>query len=305
MAVDYDATSAPTDGNSLSWSHTSGVGARAGVVFAYYTTFDTIGFTWNGVAMTQVSGPDDEASGGELQFSRVGVWLLDNIGDDETITVASTGGTAVIKSARAYSLTADDEVEFIDEVIFDSAALANPSGTITADSRDIFVAQIFASGQDAATGVTPLTDWTNDRETDNGTNIRGEYRYDTVSDSNVTVGWTQTSEDAFGVAAGFSEIAATPDALLAEDVESASSVTTPSVGQEHDLTSSDAQSTSEVTSPAVGQAHALTAASAESASEVTTPSLIASGSVVVTDVDSDETWDDGDTGLVITGTGFV
>lgn len=206
MAVAYDATSAPGDGNSLSWTHTPSGTPRAVVVFAYYTTFDTIGFTYNGVAMTQVSGPTDEASGGELQFSRVGVWLLDDVPSGAQ-TVASTGGSAVIKSARAYSLTADDEVEFIDDVNFDSAALANPSGTITSAGRDIFVAQIFASGQDAATGITPLTDWTNDREVDNGTNIRGEYRYDTISDSNVTVGWTQTSEDAFGVAAGFSEIA--------------------------------------------------------------------------------------------------
>lgn len=32
---------------------------------------------------------------------------------------------------------------------------------------------------------------------------------------------------------------------------------------------------------------------------------IGSGPVVVTDVDGDETWNDGDTGLIITGTGFV
>ena len=138
MAVAYDATSAPTDGTSLSWSHTSGVGARVGIVFSYYTTFDTIGFTWDGVAMTQVSGPTDQTAGAELQFSRVGVWMLDDIGDDETITVASTGGTAVIKSARAYTLTADDEVEFIDDANFDSAAVANPSGTITSEGRDMF-----------------------------------------------------------------------------------------------------------------------------------------------------------------------
>jgi hypothetical protein len=206
MAIALDATSAPTDGTSLSWSHTSGVGARAGIVFSYYTTFDTIGFTWDGVAMTQVAGPTDQTSGAELQFSRVGVWLLDDIGDDETITVASTGGTAVIKSARAYSVTANDEVEFIDSVTFDSAAVANPSGTITSEGRDLFVAEIFASGQDDAANVTPLSNWTADLETDNGTNIRGEYSYDTISADDVTVGWTQTSEDAFGVAAGFSEV---------------------------------------------------------------------------------------------------
>ena len=61
--------------------------------------------------------------------------------------------------------------------------------------------------------------------------------------------------------------------LLADDVESASEVTSPSVGQEHALLADDTESASEVTSPTVGQVHALLADDVESASEVSSPTL--------------------------------
>ena len=94
----------------------------------------------------------------------------------------------------------------------------------------------------------------------------------------------------FDVAGGSSA-----DALLADDVESASEVsapvigqahslsatsiqaatelTAPTLGQQHALGANDAQSTSEVTAPAIGQAHSLAAASVESSTEVTAPTL--------------------------------
>ena len=61
--------------------------------------------------------------------------------------------------------------------------------------------------------------------------------------------------------------------LTADDVESASGVSTPSIGQVHGLSASDVQSTSEVDAPAIGQVHGLTATSVESASQVSTPAL--------------------------------
>ena len=63
------------------------------------------------------------------------------------------------------------------------------------------------------------------------------------------------------------------DALLANDVESASELTTPALGQEHTLLADDIQSTSEVSTPALGQTHTLLAVSVESGSEVNAPSL--------------------------------
>ncbi len=76
------------------------------------------------------------------------------------------------------------------------------------------------------------------------------------------------------------------DALLAEDIESASEVTNPSIGQEHALLADDVESASEVTNPAVGQEHALLATDIESASEVTNPALAESNVLLAEDVES-------------------
>lgn len=65
----------------------------------------------------------------------------------------------------------------------------------------------------------------------------------------------------------------TVDACLANDVASASSVTSPAVGQVHALLANDVSSASSVTSPAIGQVHVLTADDVSSASSVSVPEL--------------------------------
>ncbi len=82
------------------------------------------------------------------------------------------------------------------------------------------------------------------------------------------------------------DAAAGEDNLLADDVESASEVTSPAVGQEHALLADDVQSTSEVTAPSVGQDHQLLADDVESASEVTAPTLAETHILNATDVES-------------------
>ncbi|MCP4000338.1 MAG: hypothetical protein GY727_05460 [Gammaproteobacteria bacterium] len=76
-------------------------------------------------------------------------------------------------------------------------------------------------------------------------------------------------------------------AILANDVESASEVSSPAVGQVHVLLADDVQSTSELTSPAVGQEHALLADDVESASEVSVPTAASADHVLLAnDVES-------------------
>ena len=67
------------------------------------------------------------------------------------------------------------------------------------------------------------------------------------------------------------EAAGGEDALLADDVQSTSNVTTPVVGQEHALISTDVQSTSELSPPVLAQVHVLNNTSVQSTSNVTTP----------------------------------
>ena len=75
-------------------------------------------------------------------------------------------------------------------------------------------------------------------------------------------------------------------ALLADDISSAASVTTPALGQTHGLNASDLSSSTSVSSPAVGQAHALHADDVSSASSATTPSLSEAHALLADDVSS-------------------
>lgn len=76
------------------------------------------------------------------------------------------------------------------------------------------------------------------------------------------------------------------DDLTAVSVESASEVSTPTIGQIHALTPTSVESASEVTAPAVGQKHILTVVSVESASEVTTPTLAEAHNLTAVSVES-------------------
>lgn len=68
-------------------------------------------------------------------------------------------------------------------------------------------------------------------------------------------------------------VAPVADALLADDVSSATSVSSPTVGQEHSLNATDVSSAAAVSSPAVGQEHALTATGVSSATSVSSPAI--------------------------------
>ena len=74
--------------------------------------------------------------------------------------------------------------------------------------------------------------------------------------------------------------------LLPDDVESASEVSTPAIGQTHNALADDLESASEVTAPAIGQTHELAAGDAESASEASSPAIGQSHTLLAEDVES-------------------
>jgi hypothetical protein len=76
------------------------------------------------------------------------------------------------------------------------------------------------------------------------------------------------------------------DDLLANDVESATAVSIPDVGQKHVILANDVESASAVSSPDVGQEHALLANDVESNSAVSTPAASESHVLLADDVES-------------------
>lgn len=82
------------------------------------------------------------------------------------------------------------------DATINSDAQANPSVTLQTGGKLCFAAIGFFSGQNATTGITPLTNWTSNLENDFGSVTGGWYRFNSFLSADVTAGWTQTSDDA-------------------------------------------------------------------------------------------------------------
>ena len=90
---------------------------------------------------------------------------------------------------------------------------------------------------------------------------------------------------AYGAIAVFKADVAVSE-LLANDVESASEVTAPAIGQVHAITVTSSESDSEVTAPVLGQEHVLTATSVESASELSEPAPLSGTGLNAADIEA-------------------
>lgn len=101
-----------------------------------------------------------------------------------------------------------------------------------------------------------------------------------------TVDNNDTGAEDFSSSQGVTVVGDTVDDLLADDVQSTSEVSSPSVGQKHILNATDVQSTSEVSSPAVGQVHGLSATSVQSTAEVSSPNIAIVSALLANDIES-------------------
>jgi hypothetical protein len=209
MAVAFDAFSNGTAGTGdISWTHTP-VGTPRGViviVLGVSGTDGVSGVTYGGSAMTEVTGsPNLKAS---TELAGVYVYFLGTSIPTGAQTVAMTSANVHLKSISAITLTADADTEVVDsDATINSDSAADPSVTLSLGGRTAFAAIGLVSGQDAVTGITPLTDWTSRLEQDAGAVTVGHYTYDTIGSTDVTAGWTQTAEDATAIALAVSEVA--------------------------------------------------------------------------------------------------
>lgn len=163
------------------------------------------GVTYGGVAMTELAAvsPQYKATGEPTGLSYF--YLGSGIPTGAQTVQVTVSGATVTKAAFCRTLTAATDTEIISTVVWNSDALANPTGTLTLSGREAFCAESFVSGQNAVTGIAPLTNWTA-FESDLGNMCLANYVYDIVGTANVTVGWTQTSEDAVGFATAVAEV---------------------------------------------------------------------------------------------------
>lgn len=215
MAIAFDAKSQKAGSSNISWTHTP-VGTPKAIVVSIGNTSSTdivTGVTYGGVAMTEVSGSPllntNEASSVHVYF------LGANIPTGAR-TVTVTHSFTVI-GATCISLTATADTTQVQAVNVDinSTSVANPSDTLELGSVTCWVVETFMSGQDANSGITPLSGWTSQLEYDEGTVCLGVYSYNTVAADDVTIGWTQTADDAICIAVGIAEISSSSYTLTA------------------------------------------------------------------------------------------
>jgi len=207
MAVAYDALSyLDWDTGDQSWTHSPTGTPRGILVFIVLDEATDVinGVTYGGTSMTEVTGSPllkatGEAAGVICYFLGTSV-----PSGAQTIAIDYSSGTASY-SAFVISLTAGtSETAIEDTTTISSDAVANPSGTLTVDENSFAIVG-FMSGQDAVTGVTPSTGWTNRREVDMSTMIAACYTKDANSSTDITFGWTQTSNDALAIGVAVKE----------------------------------------------------------------------------------------------------
>lgn len=154
------------------------------------------------------------------------------------------------------------------------------TGSATATSANGFYIaglSIFLQSDDTYTLATGTVDYSNSGGV-NADAAYGHYNYSSAGSKSDTWSWsTADNNTGFIITLKPSVIA-----LLADDVESASELSAPSVGQEHALLANDVESASDLTAPVLWNGDVLYAASVESATEVTSPVLAFEPSVVIT-----------------------
>lgn len=230
MAVAFDAfTKGSGSLDPTTWTHTP-VGTPKGVIVLIGSLNNSdiiVGVTYGGVAMTEVPGSPNVLSGGETG-STYCYFLGSGIPTGaQTVSVDTTGaGGFVLGYSITLTASADTEVVDSDGTI-NSTASANPSVTLSLGGRTCFAAIAFLSGHDAVGSITQLSGWTNRDESDTGTRQIACYTYDTIGTTDVTAGWTQTSEDAVAMAIAVAEVAAV-NATLSAALATATGAQSPS-----------------------------------------------------------------------------
>lgn len=216
MAIARDAFSRPGTGTGVtgdqSWTHTpTGTPAGAYVWVLYGASSPAndhiVGVTYGGVAMTEVTGSPVVKTATEAMQAHLFALESSVPSGAQTVAIDTDESIAPYSAGCLTVTTAANDPEQIDvDATINSNSVADPSVTLSLGGRTCLCAIGFVSGQNATSGITPLTGWTAESEEDSGGQVYGIYTYDTIDSADVTAGWTQTAEDAVAIAIAISEV---------------------------------------------------------------------------------------------------
>lgn len=205
MTVAFDAFSNAT-GVNPSWTHTPVGTPRGVIVFMIHPSTESPTATYGGTSMGSPVVQFPNSVGGETAGSTISAWVLGTGIPTGARTVVLTGSGSGGAPAWAYTVTADADVEFVDDVSVESTNISNVSGTLALGGRASFCCEVWFSGEDAPASVSPLANWTDQGEQDFGAVVVGSYSYDIVGTSDVTAGLTQSADDILLLAIAVSEV---------------------------------------------------------------------------------------------------
>lgn len=191
MAITLNSTGFST---GFSTTHTHTVSGNPDAVVVICSAGSSVtAVSYGSSGMTQIG--TEQQGVGEHSGTYISGWILTDSAPtgNQTVTVTTTSG---LSCTASYALdVTSGEIEFNNNVTGAATSQTNPSTSLSLSSTTSFVAMAWGSGQDDPTGTTPLSGWTSVREEDIGSNIVGQYRYDTIGSSDVSVGATQSSAD--------------------------------------------------------------------------------------------------------------
>ena len=263
------------DGGSSPVTITNTGAASSGIVCVIGSAMLTSGsqtvssVTYDSTELTHVTGSPLQKTATEAGYNWLAFQGSSVTQGAQDLVVTHSGSPG--KLLAVMTLTGAADVVEQDTWTVSSNSITDPSGTLSLGSNESFCMVAFISGENAVGSIAPLSGWTSQEEIDLGTRVSGFYTYDTIGSTDVTVGWTQTSDDAVGIGAAFTETGGGATALSADPMDTSSELSVPAVGQEHALAPTSLDAQAELAAASITQEHALAAPNIESAAELTVP----------------------------------
>jgi hypothetical protein len=189
VTIAKDAVSSFSGSGTFSANHTPSGTPRGVIVnIAYQNGSDDVtSVTYGGVTMTEATDSPQVKTTTEEMVSHT-YWLGESI-PTGTQSVQVVSGGSITKYVDVITLTADDDMSEADG----AGAFGAPSAGDFTVTLELGGATAFASvGAQTSLNngnfVSPLSGWTSDVETDQGSETSVTYTYDTIGSSDVTAG---------------------------------------------------------------------------------------------------------------------
>lgn len=205
MTVAYDAYSFDTT-TPYSFTHTPVGVPRAVIVFIIqfgHESNQVSAVTYGGESLSRTAW-HGKATG---EKSSVNAWFLGSgipVGA-QTVVVTETGGSPKMVGCVTLTALTDTIVQDFD-ITISADSVTNPTAILARGAVVCYSVEGFMSGTSGVGGCTPYAGWSQLQEHDFGTQVGAIYHHNTPDTGNLTMGWTQTNEDAVAIGVAVTEI---------------------------------------------------------------------------------------------------